>query len=82
MAILVSFLPQSRLNWTHLNIICQESNELFSKTLGWLNEYHKENIQLSNKDSIVNVKFKSKQTSIGIIAKEILVYLQKHCNVT
>ena len=61
--------------------------------LRWFNEYHKENVQLSNKQilfifirrllSIANVKFNSKQTpSIGFIAKEILIHLQEHRNET
>ena len=48
-------------------IHCQESQEFLSKT----------NIKFAN------VKFNSKQTqSIGLIAKEILVYLQEHRNET
>ena len=78
----------------HTFLHCQESKEFFSKTLRWFNEYHKENVQLSNKqclfntfddsfNSNANAEFNSKQTlSIGFTAKEILVYLQQHWNET
>ena len=78
----------------HTFLYCQQSKEFFSKTLSWFNEYHKENVQLSNKqrlfntfdDSInsnANAEFNSKQTlSIGFTAKEALVYLQQHWNET
>ena len=33
----------------HTFLYCQESKEFFSKTLRWFNEYHKENVQLSNR---------------------------------
>ena len=42
-----SALIQIQLNTPFL--YCQESEEFFSKTLRWFNEYHKENVQLSNK---------------------------------
>ena len=38
----------------HTSIYCQESKEFFSKTLGWFNEYHKENVQPSNKQILFN----------------------------
>ena len=53
----------------HTSIYCQKSKEFFSKTLGWFKEYHKENVQPSNKQilfntfedssSIANAKFNS-----------------------
>ena len=53
----------------HTSIYCQESKEFFSKTLGWFKDYHKENVQPSNKPilfntsedsrSIANAKFNS-----------------------
>ena len=36
------------------SIYYQESKEFFSKTLGWFNEYHKENAQPSNKQILFN----------------------------
>ena len=80
----------------HTFLYCQESKEFFSKTLRCFNEYHKENVQLSNKQRLfntfndsfnsmanANAEFNSKQTlSIGFSAKEILVYLQQHWNET
>ena len=78
----------------HTFLYCQESKEFFSKTLRWFNGYHKENVQLSNKqrlfntfddsfNSNANAEFNSKQTSsTGFTAKEILVYLQQHWNET
>ena len=38
----------------HTLIYCQESNEFFSRTLGWFNEYYTENVQLSNKQILFN----------------------------
>ena len=38
----------------HTFLYCQESKEFFSKTLRWFNEYHKENVQLSNKQILFN----------------------------
>ena len=43
----------------HTFLYCQESKEFFSKTLRWFNEYHKENVQLSYKQIVLN----STQTS-------------------
>ena len=69
----------------------QESKEFFSKTLRWFNEYHKENIQLSNKQMLFNtfddslplqVPISTQTSSIGFTAKGILVYLQEHGNET
>ena len=33
---------------------CPEPKQFFSKTLSWFNEYHKENVQLSNKQILFN----------------------------
>ena len=38
----------------HTFLYRQESKEFFSKTLRWFNEYHKENVQLSNKQILFN----------------------------
>ena len=38
----------------HTFLYCQESKEFFSKTLNWFNKYHKENVQLSNKQILFN----------------------------
>ena len=38
----------------HIFLYCQESKEFFSKTLWWFNEYHKESIQLTNKQMLFN----------------------------
>jgi len=35
-------------------IHCQESTEFFSKNLGCFNDYHKENVKLSNKQNLFN----------------------------
>ena len=37
-----------------LCLYCQKSKEFFSKTLKWFNEYHKENVKLSNKQILFN----------------------------
>ena len=48
---------------------CQESKKFFSKTLRWFNEYHKENVQLSYKQIVLN----SAQTSfVCFTTKEIV----------
>ena len=69
----------------HTFLYCQESKEFFSKTLRWFNEYHKENVQLSNKQILFDTfddSLPMQTSSIGFTAKEILVYLQEHCNET
>ena len=53
----------------HTFLYCQESKKFFSKTLRWFNEYHKENVQLSYKQIVLN----STQTSfVCFTTKEIV----------
>ena len=61
-------------------LYCQESNEFFSKTLRWFNEYHKENVQLSNKQILFNTFDDSLPMQMPISTQSklrLLVLLQK-----
>ena len=53
----------------HTFLYCQESKEFFSKTLRWFNEYHKENVQLSYKQIVLN---STQTSSVCFTTKEIL----------
>ena len=58
----------------------QESREFFSKTLRWFNEYHKENVQLSNKKILFNTFDDSFPIQMPILTQrklDLLVLLQK-----
>ena len=64
----------------HTFLYCQESKEFFSKTLRWLNKYHKENVQLSHKQILFNTfdDFLPMQMPISTQRKlRLLVLLQK-----
>ena len=66
----------------HTLIHCQESKEFPSKTLRWFNEYHKENIQLSNKQMLFNTFDDSLPLQVLISTQcklYPLVLLQKKC---
>ena len=45
------------------------SKEFFSKTLRWFNEYHRENVQLSYKQIVLN---STQTSSVCFTTKEIL----------
>ena len=53
----------------HTFLYCQESKEFFSKTLRWFNEYHRENVQLSYKQIVLN---STQTSSVCFTTKEIL----------
>ena len=64
----------------HTFLYCQESKEFFSKTLRWFNEYHKENVQLSNKQILFNTFDDSLPMQMPISTQRklrLLVLLQK-----
>ena len=64
----------------HTFLYCQESKEFFSKTLRWFNEYHQENIQLSNKQMLFNTFDDSLPLQMPISTQSklrLLVLLQK-----
>ena len=64
----------------HTFLYCQVSKEFFSKTLRWFNEYHKENIQLSNKQILFNTFDDSLPMQMPISTQSklrLLVLLQK-----
>ena len=63
-------------------IHCQESNEFFSKNLGCFNDYHKENVNLSNKQNSFNT-FEDSFTlqmsnSVPLNRLRLLVLLQRN----
>ena len=62
-------------------IHCQESNEFFSKNLGCFNDYHKENVKLSNKQNLFNTfedSFTLQMSNpVSINRLRLLVLLQK-----
>ena len=64
----------------HTFLYCQVSKEFFSKTLRWFNEYHKENVQLSNKQILFNTFDDSLPMQMPISTQRklrLLVLLQK-----
>ena len=65
----------------HTFIYCQESNEFFSKNLGCFNDYHKENVKLSNKQNLFNTfedSFTLQMSNpVSINRLRLLVLLQK-----
>ena len=64
----------------HTFLFCQKSKEFFSKTLRWFNEYHKENVQLSNKQILFNTFDDSLPMQMPISTQRklrLLVLLQK-----
>ena len=64
----------------HTFLYCQESKEFFSKTLWWFNEYHKESIQLRNKQMLFNTFDDSLPLQMPISTQRklrLLVLLQK-----
>ena len=64
----------------HTFLQCQESKEFLFKTLSWFNEYHKENIQLSNKQMLFNTFNDSHPLQMPISTQRklrLLVILQK-----
>ena len=64
----------------HTFLYCQESKEFFSKTLRWLNKYHKENVQLSHKQILFNTFDDSLPMQMPISTQRklrLLVLLQK-----
>ena len=64
----------------HTFLYCQESNEFFSKSLRWFNEYHKENVQLSNNQILFNTFDDSLSMQMPISTQRkirLLVLLQK-----
>ena len=83
-------------NWTHPFILSRAKGILFQNVKAVINEYHKDNVHFGNKQILFNTfddslpvqmpnSTQSKLgllVSIGFTAKEILVYLQEHCNET
>ena len=64
----------------HTFLYCQESKKFVSKTLRWFNEYHKENVQLSNKQILFNTFDDSLPMQMPISTQRrlrLLVLLQK-----
>ena len=63
----------------HTFMYCQQSNELFSTTLRWFNDYHK-NVQLSNKQILFNTfkdSFPLQMSNSNLSRLRLLVLLQK-----
>ena len=74
--------------------ICPEPKQFFPKPLRWFNEYHKDNVQLSNKQILFNTfedsfplqmsnSTQSKLLLLALLQKKYLyTHLQEHRNET